>query len=108
MSSRDMIRLTLLASVLTATNAASTSRIPSSAPAHAVDLPKDFLGISIESANVDKWTGLDKPNPFVQQTLGNLAGLTGVATPVRIGGETDNACSLDHLSNTTTARYAPR
>ena len=79
--------LALVTSALTAVNALSSSRIPPSTPAHAVDLPKDFVAVSIESANVDKWTGLDQPNPFVQRTRGNLAALTGVPTPVRIGGE---------------------
>lgn len=78
--------LILLAGGIVSTQAASLTRIPTSQPPHAAPLPKDFVGISIESAVVDEWAGLTQPNPFVNQALNNLAALTGVATPVRVGG----------------------
>lgn len=63
------------------------SRIPLKQPKHARELPKDLIGISIESAVVNEWAGTTAPNQFVNQALNNLKELTGVATPVRIGGQ---------------------
>lgn len=70
-------------------NAASSIGLPSSLPKWSKPLNKDLLGLSIEMDRWTSWAGeaIGKPNPFVNQALGNLASLTGTAVPLRVGGE---------------------
>lgn len=69
--------------------AATEVYLASTPPSYAQPLPKDFLGLSLEYASFSAWAGgvIGTPNAFVTTALGSLQRLTGVAVPLRVGGE---------------------
>jgi hypothetical protein len=53
--------------------------------------------LSIEMDRWQSWAGdaVGKPNPFVNQVLGNLASLTGNAVPLRVGANSEDRGILE-------------
>lgn len=78
-------------------NAQATAQVLTSKPGLAAPLPKDFLGLSVETTSWVAWAGdaLGKPNGFVQQALGQLQAVTGQPLPIRIGGGTQEHLVYD-------------
>lgn len=87
---RDSLVLLLAVLLLTASTGAYTQLdVLASRPPYARLLHKDIVGISIELPIFLEFAGTTpgSPNPFVQQALSNLKNLTGLAVPVRVGGQ---------------------
>ncbi len=89
-----MLSSTQLVAVLVALStvqAVTKVDFPAYIPPYGKNLPKDMVGISIEMDRWPIWASsnnqLGSPNVFVNQALNNLGALTGVATPIRIGGK---------------------
>ncbi|KAJ2977670.1 hypothetical protein NQ176_g4237 [Zarea fungicola] len=60
----------------------------------AAPLPNNLIGFSIKSDRWNDWTGrLSDPNKYTYTLLDNLKQKTGVASPIRVGGDTEDRLS---------------
>lgn len=74
-----------------AANAQTVSlNIPLAAPSNAVSLDPALVSFSIEQDRWPDWAGIDAPNTFFLNTLGNLAQRTGTPPWIRIGANSED------------------
>jgi hypothetical protein len=74
-----------------------TITLAPTAPANASALDPALVSFSIEGDRWTDWAGIDGPNQFVINALGNLQNKTGAAPWVRVGADTEG--ELEHHVN---------